>query len=202
MILHGVRALRLGHLQHFSTSTSAEAAAAAVTAFRRLDLRVGQITKVWEHEDSDKLFCEEINIGADSRQVVSGLRAHYTLEEMQGRRCVVLCNIKASKLAGIKSDGMVLAAASMDSAQVELLDPPASASIGDRVTLRDTDSGEPLPHEDHASSSQMKKHKLWRQAQSALVVGEDGVAACGNCALVTDAGDSFSVPTLTNVQVS
>ena len=68
--------------------------------------------KVWHHPDADKLFCEEIDVGEESgpRQIVSGLRDHYTLEEMQDRKVLVVCNLKAAKIAGINSNGMVLAA--------------------------------------------------------------------------------------------
>eukprot|EP00953_Heterococcus_sp_UTEX-ZZ885_P001918 1547-Heterococcus_DN1.PRE.1 len=52
--------------------------------FTKMDIRVGQITKVWNHPDSDKLYCEEIECGeSQPRSVASGLRAHHTLEEMQ-----------------------------------------------------------------------------------------------------------------------
>ena len=46
--------------------------------FTQVDIRVGKIVKVWEHEGSDKLFCEEIDVGEDKpRQIASGLRAYY-----------------------------------------------------------------------------------------------------------------------------
>jgi methionyl-tRNA synthetase len=79
--------------------------------FTKIDIRVGQITKVWEHPDADKLFCEEINVGEENpRQIASGLRGHYTLEEMQDRKVLVVCNLKSSKIVGFVSEGMVLAA--------------------------------------------------------------------------------------------
>jgi methionine--tRNA ligase beta chain len=79
--------------------------------FTKIDIRVGQITKVWEHPDADKLFCEEINVGEENpRQIASGLRGHYTVEEMQDRKVLVVCNLKSSKIVGFVSEGMVLAA--------------------------------------------------------------------------------------------
>merc|ERR1711865_459054 len=66
------------------------------SAFTKIDLRVGQIVKAWEHPDSDKLWCEEIDVGEDKpRQIASGLRAHYSQEEMTNRRILVVCNLKA-----------------------------------------------------------------------------------------------------------
>jgi len=75
-----------------------------------MDLRVGKISKVWNHEEADKLFCEEIDLGDElgTRQVASGLREHYKLEEMQDRLVVVLANLKARKLVNFPSHGMVL----------------------------------------------------------------------------------------------
>lgn len=64
-----------------------------------LDIRVGQIMKVWPHESADKLFCEEINVGEDQpRSIASGLRPFYSLEEMQNQRVLVLTNLKARNL--------------------------------------------------------------------------------------------------------
>ncbi|CAN0045512.1 unnamed protein product, partial [Choristocarpus tenellus] len=67
--------------------------------------------QVWNHEDADRLYCEEIDVGeGQPRSIASGLREHCTLEEMSGRLVLVVCNLKAAKLAGFLSNGMVLAA--------------------------------------------------------------------------------------------
>ena len=61
----------------------------------KLEFKVGQITKVWVHPDADKLYCEEIDCGEETpRQIASGLRPHYTLEQMQGQRLIVVSNLK------------------------------------------------------------------------------------------------------------
>ena len=82
--------------------------------FTKMDIRVGKIVKVWNHASAEKLFCEEVDIaeeGADGpRQIASGLREHYSLEEMQDRKVLVVCNLKAAKMQGFSSSGMVLAA--------------------------------------------------------------------------------------------
>ncbi|CAN0399962.1 unnamed protein product, partial [Hapterophycus canaliculatus] len=90
-------------------SAPAAAPAAAVEGEpSKLDVRVGVIVKAWEHPDSEKLFCEEIDLGeGTNRMIASGLRAFYTLEEMQGRRVIVLANLKARNIGGFKSNGMV-----------------------------------------------------------------------------------------------
>jgi methionyl-tRNA synthetase len=77
--------------------------------FELLDLRVGKIIDVKKHPDSDKLFIEQIDVGEENpRTIVSGLQKYYTEKEMLGKNVVVLCNLKPAKLAGVKSEGMVL----------------------------------------------------------------------------------------------
>jgi len=108
---------------------------------------------VWLHEAADKLFCEEIDVGEDEpRQIASGLREHYSLEEMQDKLVCVVCNMKASKIVGFASTGMVLAAKGTD--KVELVCPPEGSVVGERVYIEGV-SGEPY------SSQQMKKKKTW-----------------------------------------
>ena len=85
---------------------------------------MGLLTKTWHHPDSEKLWCEEIDIGEENpRQVCSGLRAFYTEEQFKaGRKVVVVCNLKPAKMAGFESAGMVLCAANAEHTQVELLE--------------------------------------------------------------------------------
>jgi aminoacyl tRNA synthase complex-interacting multifunctional protein 1 len=102
-----------------------------------LDLRVGQIVKVEVHPTADKLYCEDIDVGEEApRQIASGLVPYYTLEQMQGKRLIVVCNLKPRSLVGFKSNGMVLCA-SIENAdgtrRVEFVDPPADAPLGSRV---------------------------------------------------------------------
>merc|ERR1711920_251594 len=79
--------------------------------FSKLDVRVGKVVKAWHHPEADRLYIEEIDVGEDQpRQIVSGLREHYTLEKFQGRKLLVVCNMKPSKLVKVESSGMVLCA--------------------------------------------------------------------------------------------
>jgi methionine--tRNA ligase beta chain len=124
--------------------------------FTKMDFRVGKITKVWHHETASRLFCEEIDCGEDApRQVASGLREYYTLDQMEGRKVIVICNLKETKLQGFMSFGMVLAAkveTEVEDAtaeggvskkvRIELLEPPADAQIGERVYLEGLKEGE------------------------------------------------------------
>jgi len=62
----------------------------------KLEFKVGLITKVWAHPDADKLYCEEIDCGEEggARQIASGLRHHYSEEEMLGKKVLVVANLK------------------------------------------------------------------------------------------------------------
>merc|ERR1712100_238581 len=109
----------------------------------RLNIKVGKIVKVWEHESSDKLWCEEIDVGESApRQIGSGLRAHVKKEEMEGAMVCVAANLKPRKLAGFESAGMVLCGTS-PAGKVELLRAPAGAKIGERVTMEGYEMLEP-----------------------------------------------------------
>lgn len=77
----------------------------------RLDIRVGRIVDVSRHPDADALYVEKIDLGENEpRTIVSGLVNFVPIEEMQNRLVVVLCNLKAAKMRGIESQGMVLCA--------------------------------------------------------------------------------------------
>jgi len=118
----------------------AAAAPAAERSFgdvTRLDIRVGVITDVWKHPDSDKLWCEEIDIGEpEPRKIASGLQQIIPMEQMKGARVVVLANLKEKKLGGFPSHGMVLCAnPASEDGKIELLIAPEGAKIGERVTF-------------------------------------------------------------------
>lgn len=68
--------------------------------FARLDIRVGKITECWKHPDSDKLWCEKIDLGDEVREIGSGLQKFVKLEDMSGL-VIVLANLKPRKLGGI-----------------------------------------------------------------------------------------------------
>lgn len=119
-----------------------------------IDLRVGHILKAINHPDADSLYVSTIAMGDPAgnedyveyegqvcRTVCSGLNGLIPLEQMQGRKVVVVCNLKPVKMRGIKSCAMVLAASPKvkegevdeDKGPVELVSPPEGAQAGDRV---------------------------------------------------------------------
>lgn len=77
-----------------------------------IDLRVGIIRSVKRHDTAEKLYVEEIDVGEETyRPIASGLVPYYTLEQMQGRRLIVVCNLKPRNLVGFKSHGMFITTA-------------------------------------------------------------------------------------------
>jgi len=163
--------------------------------FTKLDLRVGQITKVWKHPASDKLWVEEIDIGEEKPvQICSGLQQVYTQEEMQDSWCVVVNNLKDSKLGGVLSKGMVLCAKSEDGSQVEFLTPPEGAKPGERLYI-EGQSGEP------ATAAQVKKKKVWEEISKDLRTNDDLQGVFQGNVMLTSAGPC-TVKSLKNVFVS
>jgi len=152
-----------------------------------LDIRVGRITKVWEHPDADKLFCEEVDIGEDEpRQVASGLRPYMNAEDLEGRMVLVLANLKARKMLGFPSHGMVLCASNADHSQVKFVNPPVDAKIGERVTVPDFDfegeEGAPF------AENKVGKKKVFEKLAPFLVTNKYGVPEFLGRPFVTSAG--------------
>ena len=101
-----------------------------------MDIRVGKIVKVWKHPESEKLYCEEVDIGGgEIRKIASGLQQFVTIERMTDALVVVLCKLKAKKLAGYESHGMVLCGETENKDVVESIDPPAGSQPGDLISF-------------------------------------------------------------------
>ena len=147
----------------------------------KLDIRVGVINKAWEHPTADKLFCEEIDLGEDTgpRQIASGLKAYYSVDDLVGRKVLVLANLKARNLVDFSSHGMVLCASSGD--QVKFIDPPEGAQVGERVMVEGYE-GEP------ATENQVIKKKILDAVFPFLQTDGNGVATYKGVALTTSAG--------------
>ncbi|CAD6242541.1 unnamed protein product [Miscanthus lutarioriparius] len=134
---------RLKKEQKKKPGNSKSKVAEAELSVAKLEIRVGLIRKAEKHPDADSLYVEEIDVGEEApRTVVSGLVKYIPLEEMQNRKVCVLCNLKPVVMRGIKSRAMVLAASNEDHTSVELVEPPADAAVGERVTFAGH-SGEP-----------------------------------------------------------
>lgn len=78
--------------------------------FMKMQFQVGEIIACEEVKKSKKLLCSQVKIGSQVKQIVSGIKAYYTPEEMVGKKVMVLVNLKPAKLAGVLSEGMLLCA--------------------------------------------------------------------------------------------
>ncbi|KAM0325847.1 hypothetical protein ACHAQA_007149 [Verticillium albo-atrum] len=199
-------------------------AAAAPLSPSLIDLRVGHILKAIKHPEADSLFVSTIAMGDPAgddttefegqicRTVCSGLNGLIPLEEMQGRKVVVVCNLKPVKMRGIKSSAMVLAASPRikegevddHKGPVELVAPPPESKAGDRIFFEGW-QGEP-------EGVLNPKKKVWETIQpgftttadldvafDAAAVKELGKEGTGK--LVTEAGGLCKVQTLTGATV-
>lgn len=104
---------------------------------KMLDLRVAEIIKIERHPKADKLYIETLDVGGEERTIVSGLVPFYTEEQLLGKKIIVAYNLKAAKLRGVESKGMLLAASSKNEEGkeiVEVLD-AGSAMNGTRISL-------------------------------------------------------------------
>ena len=82
--------------------------------FEKLQFQVGEIIACEAVKKSKKLLCSQVKIGNQVRQIVSGIRKHYSPEEMVGKKVMVVTNLKPATLAGVKSEGMILCAEDAD----------------------------------------------------------------------------------------
>jgi len=193
-----------------------------------IDLRVGHILKAVKHPEADSLYVSTIAMGDKAgtddtsefegqvvRTVCSGLNGLVPLEEMQGRKVIVVCNLKPVKMRGIKSAAMVLAASPRlkegeedhHAGPVELVSPPADAKAGERVYFEGW-RGEP-------EGILNPKKKVWEMIQvgftttPGLEVAFDAGAVkelskegeppkTGLGKLVTESGGACTVKSLTN----
>lgn len=204
----------------------APAAPAAPPTPALIDLRVGHILKAIKHPEADSLYVSTIAMGDPKgttdteeyegqivRTVCSGLNGLVPLDEMQGRKIVVVANLKPVKMRGIKSSAMVLAAspkikegeADDHKGPVELVNPPAGAKAGERVFFEGW-KGEP-------EKQLNPKKKVWETFQPGFTTteslevafdaglvkeleGKDGLGK-----LVTESGGICTVKTLKNATV-
>lgn len=89
--------------------------------FSKLELKVGTVVSCEKHPKADRLLVEQISLGDETRQIVSGIAAHFAPEDMVGRRVIVVTNLKPAKLRGVESQGMILCAASEDDRDLDLI---------------------------------------------------------------------------------
>ena len=103
-----------------------------IEEFKKLDLRIGTVKSAEPHPQADRLLILKIDLGSEERQLVAGIRGHYTVEELIGKQIVVVANLQPAKLRGVESQGMLLAA--RDGEGIVILSPEKSVSAGAKVS--------------------------------------------------------------------
>jgi methionyl-tRNA synthetase len=103
----------------------------SIQDFSEIDLRVAEIKAVEEHPDADKLLVLKIDTGDGEKQLVAGIKNHYSAEELVGRKIIVVNNLAPAVLRGVESQGMLLAA--RDGDKVVLLTTEKDVGPGSRV---------------------------------------------------------------------
>ncbi len=103
----------------------------SIQDFSEIHLRVAEITAVEEHPDADKLLVLKIDAGDGEKQLVAGIKNHYSAEELVGKKIIVVNNLTPAVLRGVESQGMLLAA--KDGDKVVLLTPEKDVESGSRV---------------------------------------------------------------------
>ena len=103
----------------------------SIQGFSEIDLRVAEIKAVEEHPDADKLLVLKIDTGDDEKQLVAGIKNHYSAEELVGKKIIVVNNLAPAVLRGVESQGMLLAA--RDGDKVVLLTTEKDVGPGSRV---------------------------------------------------------------------
>lgn len=172
----------------------ASAAAEGPELLAKAHLAVAVVTSVEPHPDSDKLYITKLDIGGGvQRQVIAGLQKFVSQDALQGSKVVTVLNLKPAKLAGMLSEGMILAAASSpgvpsqgeDGAHVmhvvPLL-PDAAAEPGDLLHIQDQEA--PV---DASGFPKQLKGDHWRKIVAELRVKDGGACFCGT-PLVTGRG--------------
>jgi methionyl-tRNA synthetase len=103
----------------------------SIQGFSEIDLRVAEIKAVEEHPDADKLLVLKIDTGDGEKQLVTGIKNHYSAEELVGKKIIIVNNLAPAVLRGVESQGMLLAA--RDGDKVVLLTTEKDVEPGSRV---------------------------------------------------------------------
>ncbi|RYG43925.1 MAG: methionine--tRNA ligase subunit beta, partial [Chitinophagaceae bacterium] len=104
---HGIPTTENDHLKDKASPVKAEI---VYDDFAKLDLRVGKIVSAEKVEKADKLLKLSVDLGFETRTIVSGIAQHFKPEDIVGRQVVVVANLAPRKMRGIESNGMILMA--------------------------------------------------------------------------------------------
>lgn len=103
-----------------------------IDEFKKIDLRIGEVTSCEKIEGADRLLKLTVDLGNETRQLVAGIAAHYSPDELVGKQIVVVANLKPAVIRGIESQGMLLAV--NDGQTLGVLTPERRVQNGSRVS--------------------------------------------------------------------
>jgi len=108
----------------------------SIDDFAKLDLRVGEILSVEEHPRADKLLVLKVDFGEEieERVIVAGLKGHYSLDELKGKKAIFIVNLESVTLRGVESNGMILAASDGGKENVKILMVDGDLGVGSKVS--------------------------------------------------------------------
>ncbi|MFT4308726.1 MAG: methionine--tRNA ligase [Candidatus Woesearchaeota archaeon] len=128
---HGLIAAHREMIGHAGPSILVRRIEPTIHPVESLDLRIARIIRARKHPNADALYLLDVDLGSDTRTIVSGLRGHYTLEALEGRLIVIVANLKPAVIRGEESQGMLLAGCTDNDEHVVLAEPIGSP--GERV---------------------------------------------------------------------
>lgn len=99
--------------------------------FQKLEIKVAEIESAAPHPNADRLYVLGIKVGEARKQIVAGIRAHYTEEQLKGKKIVIIDNLEPAVIRGVESQGMLLAAS--DATTLTLVVPERPISDGAKV---------------------------------------------------------------------
>ena len=99
--------------------------------FQKLEIKVAEIESVTPHPNADRLYVLGIKVGEVHKNIVAGIRAHYTEEQLKGKKIVIIDNLAPATIRGVESNGMLLAAS--DETMLTLIVPERSIPDGSKV---------------------------------------------------------------------
>jgi methionyl-tRNA synthetase len=102
--------------------------------WQKIDLRAAEILEIEDIPGADKLYKLKVDLGTETRTLIAGLKPYYTKQELEGKRCIVFCNLEPKKMKGILSQGMILAAVNDDHSEVKLIQPDGAVDLGAKVS--------------------------------------------------------------------
>ena len=102
--------------------------------WQKIDLRTAEILEIEDIKGADKLYKLKIDLGTETRTLVAGLKKHYTKDELEGKKIIVLTNLEPKTIKGIESKGMLLAAINGDQSEVKLLQAEGVVDPGAKIS--------------------------------------------------------------------